>query len=813
MKNLVIVESPAKARTISKFLGSDYKVLASMGHVRDLPKSKLGFDPENNFEPQYMVSRDKTKVIAELKKNISKDTTIYLAADEDREGEAIAWHLIPALKITKNPIKRIVFHEITKDAILEALENPRDVDQHLVDAQQARRILDRAVGYKLSPLIWKKVRYGLSAGRVQSVAVRIIVDKEREIEAFDPVEFWKVKLDIKQSPEFKAELAKINGKTAKVNNEKEANTIELSCNSSSYTLEDIEEKQSKRNPAAPFTTSTLQQEASRKAGFGVKQTMIIAQQLYEGSVTIPGHTGGLITYMRTDSVNLSTLATSAAKKVITKEFGEEYALAKPRFYKGKGNAQDAHEAIRPVNMALKPSDVEAYLDFSQFRLYSLIWKRTMATQMAQAVVANTTYKISAGENKEYEFTAKGTKIIFAGFMKAYTEGSDDPEAALDNTEKFLPNVSKGTVFENTNLQTEQNFTKPPARYTEASLVKKLETEGIGRPSTYAPTIATIQSREYIIKTEDKKLAPTLIGTVVNDFLVEHFSEIVSLGFTASVEEQFDQIAEGKIAWQTVMQNFYGDFVKNVIDKEENAPRAKFSDVRILGNDPKTGLEITARVGQYGPYVQLGVKNEETKEKPKIASVPKEISVNSITLEESLVLLQLPKVLGVDENGNDIKVAIGRFGPYLQIKSTYFTLKEDDPYTVELPRALEVIAQIKEEKAKALLKDFPEDEIQIIVGRFGPYIKHAKKNYKLPKELDEQDIKALSLEEVKKIIKNQPKKGARKAPAKKTTTKKTTAKKTPSKKAPSKSTTRTIKATGNKKRTPTKTTTTQKKKED
>jgi len=813
VKNLVIVESPAKARTISKFLGSDYKVLASMGHVRDLPKSKLGFDPENNFEPQYMVSRDKTKVIAELKKNISKDTTIYLAADEDREGEAIAWHLIPALKITKNPIKRIVFHEITKDAILEALENPRDVDQHLVDAQQARRILDRAVGYKLSPLIWKKVRYGLSAGRVQSVAVRIIVDKEREIEAFDPVEFWKVKLDIKQSPEFKAELAKINGKTAKVNNEKEANTIELSCNSSSYTLEEIEEKQSKRNPAAPFTTSTLQQEASRKAGFGVKQTMIIAQQLYEGSVTIPGHTGGLITYMRTDSVNLSTLATSAAKKVITKEFGEEYALAKPRFYKGKGNAQDAHEAIRPVNMALKPSDVEAYLDFSQFRLYSLIWKRTMATQMAQAVVANTTYKISAGENKEYEFTAKGTKIIFAGFMKAYTEGSDDPEAALDNTEKFLPNVSKGTVFENTNLQTEQNFTKPPARYTEASLVKKLETEGIGRPSTYAPTIATIQSREYIIKTEDKKLAPTLIGTVVNDFLVEHFSEIVSLGFTASVEEQFDQIAEGKIAWQTVMQNFYGDFVKNVIDKEENAPRAKFSDVRILGNDPKTGLEITARVGQYGPYVQLGVKNEETKEKPKIASVPKEISVNSITLEESLVLLQLPKVLGVDENGNDIKVAIGRFGPYLQIKSTYFTLKEDDPYTVELPRALEVIAQIKEEKAKALLKDFPEDEIQIIVGRFGPYIKHAKKNYKLPKELDEQDIKALSLEEVKKIIKNQPKKGARKAPAKKTTAKKTTAKKTPAKKAPAKSTTRTIKATGNKKRTPTKTTTTQKKKED
>jgi DNA topoisomerase-1 len=812
LKNLVIVESPAKARTISKFLGKDYKVLASMGHVRDLPKSKLGFDPENNFEPQYMVSRDKTKVIAELKKNITKDTTIYLAADEDREGEAIAWHLIPALKITKNPIKRIVFHEITKTAIINALENPRDVDQNLVDAQQARRILDRAVGYKLSPLIWKKVRYGLSAGRVQSVAVRIIVDREREIEAFKPIEFWKIKLDILESPQFKAELSRIDTKVSKVDNESQARIIEESCNGANYTLESIEDKQSKRNPAPAFTTSTLQQEASRKAGFGVKQTMIVAQQLYEGGINIPNHTGGLITYMRTDSVNLSTFATSAAKEVITKEFGANYALSKPRFYKSKGNTQDAHEAIRPVNMALKPSDVEQYLDYSQFRLYSLIWKRTIATQMAQAIVANTTYKISGGKNKEYEFSAKGTKIVFAGFMKAYTEGSDDPETALDNTEKFLPNIEEGTVFNKTDLQAEQNFTKPPGRYTEASLVKKLETEGIGRPSTYAPTIATIQSREYIIKNEDKKLAPTLIGTVVNDFLVEHFSYIVDLGFTAKVEAQFDDIAEGKIAWQTVMQNFYGDFVKNVQDKEENAPRAKFSDVRVLGDDPQTKLEITARVGQYGPYVQLGVKDEETKEKPKIASIPKDISVNNITLEQSLVLLQLPKIIGQDDNNNDIKVAIGRFGPYLQVKSAFFSIKDDDPYTINLSRALEVIKQIKQEKAKALLKEFIEDEIQIIVGRFGPYIKYNKKNYKLPKELDEQDIKALSLAEVKKIIKEQPKKGGRKAPAKKPTTKKTTTKKSPAKKTATKSTTKTIKATGNKKRTPTKTTTTKKKKD-
>ncbi len=791
MKNLVIVESPAKARTISKFLGNDYKVMASMGHVRDLPKSKLGFDPENNFEPQYMISRDKTKVIADLKKQITKDTVIYLAADEDREGEAIAWHLIPALKIQKNPIKRIVFHEITKNAILEALENPRDVDQHLVDAQQARRILDRAVGYKLSPLLWKKVRYGLSAGRVQSVAVRIIVDREREIEAFIPVEFWKIKTEF-NTPEFRAELAKIDGKTAKVNNEAEARVVENSCKQGQYILEDIEEKESKRNPAPPFTTSTLQQEASRKAGFGVKQTMIVAQQLYEGSVNVPGHTGGLITYMRTDSVNLSTFATSMAKEVISSEYGKEYALGSPRHYKSKAKgAQEAHEAIRPVNLALKPSDVRPYLDNAQYRLYSLIWKRTIATQMAQAVVANTTYKISAGKNKEYEFQAKGTRIVFAGFMKAYTEGSDDPEAALDNQDVILPTVKKGTVLNLESLTCEQNFTKPPARYTEASLVKKMEAEGIGRPSTYAPTIATIQAREYIIKTEDKKLAPTLIGTVVNDFLVEHFEHIVDLGFTAHIEEEFDQIAEGKIAWEDVMKEFYQPFVKNIEDKEENAPRAKFSDIRELGIDEKTGKPVTARVGQYGPYVQLGDKEDE--EKPKIASIPANISVNSITLEEAQTLLTLPKALGNDENGNEIKVNIGRFGPYLQVKSEFFSLKEDDPYTITHSRALEVIKELQEAKAKSLIKDFPEEDTQILVGRYGPYIKSKKKNYKLPKELDEQDIKALNFKEIQEIIKNQPTKGGRKAPAKKTASK-TTTKKVPAKKTTAKKTTTTKKKT-------------------
>lgn len=784
MKNLVIVESPAKARTISKFLGKEYKVMASMGHVRDLPKSKLGFDPDNNFEPQYLVSRDKTKVISELKKEINKDTIIYLAADEDREGEAIAWHLIPALKIQKNPIKRIVFHEITKKAILNALQSPRDVDQNLVDAQQARRILDRAVGYKLSPLLWKKVRYGLSAGRVQSVAVRIIVDREREIEAFKPEEFWKIKTDF-INPEFKAELAKYNNKNIKIKNEAEARVVENSCKEANFVLEDIEEKQSKRNPAPPFTTSTLQQEASRKAGFSVKQTMTLAQQLYEGSVNVPGHTGGLITYMRTDSVNLSSFATSAAKEVIAAEYGNDYTLPKPRAYKSKAKgAQEAHEAIRPVNMALKPSDVRVHLDNAQYKLYSLIWKRTIATQMAQAKVANTTYKIIAGKDKEYEFQAKGTRIVFPGFMKAYTEGSDDPEALLDNTEKILPTIQKGTTLNLENLLCEQNFTKPPPRYTEASLVKKLEAEGIGRPSTYAPTIATIQAREYVIKTDDKKLAPTLIGGVVNDFLVEHFADIVDLGFTAHIEEEFDDIAEGKIAWTDVMKEFYSPFSKNIDDKEQNAPRAKFSDIRELGVDEKSGKKITARVGQYGPYVQLGDKEVDEKgkeKKPKIASIPSNISVNSITLEEAQTLLTLPKVLGQDSDGNDVKVNIGRFGPYVQVKSDFFSLKEDDPYTIEFPRALEVIKEQKEAKAKALLKDFPDQDTQILIGRYGPYIKSKKKNYKLPKGMDEDKIKELSFEEVKDIINNQPTTKGRKAPAKKkTSTKKTTTKKSTTK---------------------------------
>lgn len=769
MKNLVIVESPAKAKTISKFLGSDYVVMASMGHVRDLPKSTLGFDPDDNFKPNYQVSADKKKVIADLKKQISKDTTIYLAADEDREGEAIAWHLIPALKIEKNPIKRIVFHEITKDAILKALQNPRDVDQNLVDAQQARRILDRAVGYELSPLLWKKVRYGLSAGRVQSVAVKIIVDRENEIRAFVPEEYWKIKADF-INPELSSELAKKDGKNIKVKNEKEARDIENSLNSGSYKLVDIEEKESTRNPAPPFTTSTLQQEASRKIGLSVAQTMMIAQQLYEGNVAnIPNHTGGLITYMRTDSLNLSTVATTAAKKVIEDEYGKDYSLAKPRAFKSTAKgAQEAHEAIRPVDMSLKPSDVKAYLEPSQYRLYSLIWKRTIATQMATAKIANTTYKIEAGANKEFEFQTKGQRIIFAGFMKAYTEGSDNPEAALDSAEKILPNIKVGTVLELENLSSEQNFTKPPSRYTEASLVKKLESEGIGRPSTYAPTISTIQAREYVVKTEDKKLAPTPTGEIVNSFLTDHFSNIIDLGFTARIEEQFDDIAEGKKAWVDVMKSFYGDFKETIKDKEENISKSDYSQVRELGIDPKSGKPVSARVGRFGPFIQIGTKDDE--EKPKFVAIPEKLNMDTITLEEALFLFNLPRVVGVDDSGNEIKANIGRFGPYLQVKTKYYSLKTDDPYTVDEQRAKEIIKEIDEAKSKALIKEFEKEKIQVLDGQYGPYIKQGRKNFKIPKT---KEASNLTLEECLEIIEKDSK--GTKKPARKTATKTTTKK--------------------------------------
>ena len=737
-KNLIIVESPAKARTISRFVGKDYKVAASMGHVRDLPARELGFDVES-FDPKYVVSQDKRSVIQALKKDIEKDTTVYLATDEDREGESISWHLISALKLKSQPIKRIVFHEITRSAILHALENPRELDQNLVDAQQARRILDRAVGYQLSPLLWRKVKGGLSAGRVQSVAVRIIVDREREIRAFKPEEYWKIKSDFKD-PKFQAELTRQNGKKASVKNEAEAKAIEASALQGQFVVTEVAEREGKRRPVPPFTTSTLQQEASRKLGFSVAQTMRVAQQLYEGNFEIPGYTGGLITYMRTDSVNLAEQAVNQAREVIAREFGRDYTVEKPRRFANRTKgAQEAHEAIRPADLSIKPNRVRAHLDPRQFRLYDLIWKRTLATQMADARIAYTTIRIRAGEAGELIFEARGQRVLFPGFLRVYAEGSDNPDADVSNKDVILPEVAKGQVLNLEKLHLEQLFTKPPARYTEASLVKKLEGEGIGRPSTYSPTISTIQSREYVERTRDKKLKPTDIGEVVNDFLTAHFPDIVDLRFTSHLEDDFDEIAQGKNSWKEMLEAFYPPFNERVEDKKSVDKIG-----RNLGKDPNTGREVSVRFGQYGPYVQIGSADEE--EKPLFASLPPNQSIFDIELADALKCFELPRKLGQNDAGDEVQVNIGRYGPYVRIGRNFFSLPEgEDLFEVTLARALEIAAAEEDRKAKNVIQDF--GDFQVLNGRYGPYIRKDGKNYKIPRGMDAATLDRETLEKL------------------------------------------------------------------
>lgn len=737
-KNLIIVESPAKARTISRFVGKDYKVAASMGHVRDLPARELGFDVES-FDPKYVVSQDKRSVIQALKKDIEKDTTVYLATDEDREGESISWHLISALKLKSQPIKRIVFHEITQSAILHALENPRELDQNLVDAQQARRILDRAVGYQLSPLLWRKVKGGLSAGRVQSVAVRIIVDREREIRAFKPEEYWKIKSDFKD-PKFQAELTRQNGVKASVKNEAEAKAIEASALKGQFVVTEVAEREGKRRPVPPFTTSTLQQEASRKLSFSVAQTMRVAQQLYEGNFEIPGYTGGLITYMRTDSVNLAEQAVNQAREVIAREFGSDYTVEKPRRFANRTKgAQEAHEAIRPADLSIKPNRVRAHLDPRQFRLYDLIWKRTLATQMADARIAYTTIRIRAGEAGELIFEARGQRVLFPGFLRVYAEGSDNPEADVNNKDVILPEVAKGQVLNLAKLHLEQLFTKPPARYTEASLVKKLEGEGIGRPSTYSPTISTIQSREYVERTRDKKLKPTDIGEVVNDFLMAHFPDIVDLRFTSHLEDDFDEIAQGKNSWKEMLEAFYPPFNERVEDKKSVDKIG-----RNLGKDPNTGREVSVRFGQYGPYVQIGSADEE--EKPLFASLPPNQSIFDIELADALKCFELPRKLGQNDAGDEVQVNIGRYGPYVRIGRNFFSLPEgEDLFEVTLDRALEIAAAEEDRKAKNVIQDF--GDFQVLNGRYGPYIRKDGKNYKIPRGMDAATLDRETLEKL------------------------------------------------------------------
>ncbi len=725
-KNLVIVESPAKAKTIEKFLGKDFKVQSSFGHIADLPSKELGVDVDGDFTPKYMVSTDKKKLVADLKKEAKKAEMVWLASDEDREGEAIAWHLAEELDLKKENTKRIVFHEITKTAILKAIENPRQIDYNLVNAQQARRILDRLVGYELSPVLWRKVKGGLSAGRVQSVAVRLIVEREREIEAFNPVASYRIDAEFvtAQGNSFKAKLPKNFQTQAAARAFLEKNI------DASYSVADLIKKPAKKSPAAPFTTSTLQQEAARKLYFSVGKTMTIAQRLYEA---------GLITYMRTDSVNLSNDAQQDAAKEITKSFGEAYSH--PRKYKGKSKgAQEAHEAIRPTQMSRH--SIEG--DYDQTRLYDLIWKRTLASQMSDAQLERTNVKIAvtSSQGVKEQFTANGEMIKFDGFLKVYLEGIDNDE---QEQEGMLPKLVKADVLSANHITATERFTRPPYRFTEASLVKQLEELGIGRPSTYAPTISTIISRKYVEKgtvegverkylqltlenqilkdntlletigSDKGKLVPTDIGMIVNDFLVEHFSSVLDFNFTAKVEQDFDDIADGKEDWKHMLKEFYGKFHPTVEDVKENAERE--SGERILGKDPESGRTVLVRLGKFGPMAQIGAPDDDEK---KFASLRPDQQLHLVTFEQVMDLFKLPKDLGTYE-GEQVDVNNGRFGPYVRFGKMFVSLpKGIDPLEVDMSFATTLIEEKK--KADAPVYIYEDLPVQKGTGRFGPFIK-------------------------------------------------------------------------------------------
>jgi DNA topoisomerase-1 len=725
-KNLVIVESPAKAKTIEKFLGKDFKVQSSFGHIADLPSKELGVDVEGDFTPKYIVSSDKKKLVADLKKEAKKAEMVWLASDEDREGEAIAWHLAEELDLKDENTKRIVFHEITKTAILKAIENPRKIDYNLVNAQQARRILDRLVGYELSPVLWRKVKGGLSAGRVQSVAVRLIVEREREIEAFTPVASYRIDAEFTTAlgSKFKAKLPK-NFET-----ETAARAFLEKNIGASYSVADLVKKPAKKSPAAPFTTSTLQQEAARKLYFSVSKTMTMAQRLYEA---------GLITYMRTDSVNLSNDAKAAAEKEITKSYGVEYSM--PRNFKGKSKgAQEAHEAIRPTEMSKHTANV----DSDQARLYDLIWKRTLASQMSDAQLERTNVKIgiSTSQTVKEQFTSNGEMIKFDGFLKVYLEGNDTEDEEQDG---MLPKLMKGDDLGANYITATERFTRPRYRFTEASLVKQLEELGIGRPSTYAPTISTIINRNYVEKgniegnerkylqltlekngikdsslsemvgSDKGKLVPTDIGLIVNDFLVAHFSSILDFNFTAKVEQDFDDIAEGKEDWKHMLKDFYGKFHPTVEDVKENAERE--SGERILGEDPESGRPVLVRLGKFGPMAQIGAPDDEEK---KFASLRPDQQLHLLTFDEVIDLFKLPKTLGIYE-GEEVDVNNGRFGPYVRFGKMFVSLpKGMDPLEVDMEYAKELIEEKK--KADAPIYVYEDLPVQKGTGRFGPFIK-------------------------------------------------------------------------------------------
>lgn len=752
-KNLVIVESPAKAKTITKFLGKDFEVKSSYGHVRDLAKKNLGIDIDNDFKPQYEISPDKKKVVSDLKKMASEADTVWLASDEDREGEAIAWHLAEVLKLKSAKTKRIVFHEITESAIKNAIENPRSIDIDLVNAQQARRVLDRIVGFKLSPLLWKKIQPALSAGRVQSVAVKLIVEREREIKNFKTVsEYRLIALFEINDAVVKAELNK-RFKTLK-----EAEDFLNKSNGIDYKVKSIEKKPGKKSPAPPFTTSTLQQEASRKLGFSVSRTMQLAQNLYEN---------GFITYMRTDSVNLSNLAMTGIKKVITEKFGSEYSKTRKYASKIKG-AQEAHEAIRPTYINNTNPDIGK----QEQKLYDLIWKRTVASQMADAITEKTNIHINSAVDK-YDFIASGEIIKFDGFLKLYIESTDD-ENGTEETQGILPNLNKGDLLNMQQIEAIEKFTQQPYRYSEASLVKKLEELGIGRPSTYAPTISTIQNRGYVVREskpgnkrdfnyivlngksgqikhelkkenfgkEQNKLFPTSIGVVVTDYLDAHFKDILNYNFTAKIEEEFDLISVGKIKWETMIDKFYKTFSVKI---EESLKEVQTTNKweREVGKHPDSGNPIILKVGKYGPYASV------LDDPPRSAALRKNQNIETISMEEILDLFKLPRKLGEYKN-DEVVVAIGKYGPYVRNNKKFTALKKtDDPYTISLERAIELIDEKESKTSNKFQREFDEiPGLQVLKGRYGPYISFEKKNYRIPKGHDPETITA---EECKKII--------------------------------------------------------------
>lgn len=781
-KNLVIVESPAKAKTISKYLGDGFEVLASYGHVRDLIPKEGAVDTENQFKMKYAVIERNEKHVKAIIRALKKADALYLATDPDREGEAISWHLVELLKerniLGNKKVHRVIFHEITKQAVRDAVANPREISVDLVSAQQARRALDYLVGFNLSPLLWKKVQRGLSAGRVQSPALRMIVERELEIEAFTAREYWSIEADVSKNDQpFVSRLVSYNGDKVEqfsFENETAARDVErtlIEAANGELTVVGVSKRQRRRNPAAPFTTSTLQQEASRKLGFNTQRTMRVAQKLYEG-IELPGEDiVGLITYMRTDSVTLAAIAITEIREVIAERYGAENVPETPPEFKTKAkNAQEAHEAIRPTSVARSPDSLRAALDEDQFKLYSLIWKRTMACQMVPAVFDTVAIEMSAGaENEGHLMRANGSVLVKPGFIAVYQEGRDD--AVDDDSDRLLPEIAEGDTIKLDELRPEQHFTEPPPRFTEASLVKTLEEYGIGRPSTYASIIMTLKNREYV-EMDAKRFIPTDIGRIVIGFLTEHFPQYVDYDFTAKLEDDLDAVSLGEMDWVPLLESFWGPFHKLCKEKDSSVTREQVAQARELGTDPTSGKPVTVRMGRYGPFVQIGTKDDE--EKPRFAGLRPGQKMNDIDFETAMELFKLPRKLGETADGLAVSANIGRFGPYVRYGDKYVSTKDDDPYTIELPRALELIEEKKIADANRIIQDFEEQGIQVLNGRYGPYITDKAKNARVPKD---RDPKSLTLEECIELLAAAPLRGKKKVTKKsRSGSKKKTAKK-------------------------------------